>query len=151
MKIRETVIQVMAENEKSFQDIPESRASKLVQLTLQQIARQVEETAEGRVTIQGLGVFIIKNVEREKDGVKSKARRVSFRAKSAAAGGDEDKAEKPAKGGRKAGAKAEAEGSDDAPAGKTAGQAARKAAKQAARKADRQAARKGGGRKSGDE
>ena len=155
MKIRETVSQVMAENEKSFQDIPESRAAKLVQLTLQQIAKQVQDTDEGRVSIQGLGVFVIKNVEREKDGVKSTVKRVSFRAKGAGAGsGAEGRAAKAAKGGRKArGASDSADG--DAPAAKTVDQAARKAARQAARKAagggGRQGGRKAGGRNKGDE
>ena len=153
MKIRETVSQVMAENEKAFQDIPESRASKLVQLTLQQIAKQVQETDEGRVGIQGLGVFIIKNVEREKDGVKSTVKRVTFRAKSTT--GDEGGTPaKAARGGRKAREAADAKDGDE-PAAKTAAktgdQAARKAARQAARKAGRQGARKGGGRNKADE
>jgi hypothetical protein len=122
MKIRETVSQVMSENEKSFQDIPESRASKLVQLTLQQIAKQVQETDEGRVSIQGLGVFIIKNVEREKDGVKSTVKRVSFRVKGAGAD-DEGTAAKRARGGRKA--REAAEGKDgEQPAAKTAAKTA---------------------------
>lgn len=147
MKIRETVSQVIAENEKSFKDIPEARAAKLVQLTLQQIATQISDTAEGRVSIQGLGVFIIKNVEREKEGVKSTVKRVTFRAKGeGAATGGEGKAAKGAGGGRKARAEAES-GDGEQAAAKTGDQAARKAARQAARKATgRQGARKGGGR-----
>lgn len=88
MKIRETVSQVMAENEKSFKDIPEARAAKLVQAVLQSIAREVEAAEEGKVTIQGLGVFVVKNVEREKEGVKTTKKRVTFRPRLTGGAGE---------------------------------------------------------------
>jgi nucleoid DNA-binding protein len=160
MKIRETVSQVMADNEKAFKDIPEARAAKIVQMALQAIARQVEETDEGRINVQGFGVFIIKNVEREKEGVTAKQKRVTFRPKSGGADGEGIGAKRAGGGGRKARDDAGGEQADAAgekpeqaarKAARTGDQAARKVAKQAARKAGRQAGGKQGGRKSDDQ
>lgn len=86
MKISETVSRLIASDEKAFKDIPEARATKLVQLALKEIAKEIDDTDEGRVSVQGLGVFIVKQVEREKaDGVTAAQRRVAFRSKPGAA------------------------------------------------------------------
>jgi hypothetical protein len=139
MKIRETVSELIADNEKAFKDIPEVRAAKLVQRVLEAIGKQIEETAEGRVTVQGLGMFIIKNVEREKDGVKATVKRITFRAKSGAGDGEGAAAKKAARAERKAGKAGEGEPGERKardPAERTAAKAARKAAKGADRKTD---------------
>jgi len=154
MKIRETVSELIADNEKAFKDIPEARVAKLVQRVLEAIGKQIEDTAEGRVTVPGLGMFIIKNVEREKDGAKATVKRITFRVKGG--GGDEKDAaaKKAARAERKAGKSADGEsGEGEAgerkprdPAERTAAKAARKAA----RKEGKGGGGKGAGRKSRD-
>ena len=100
------------------------------------MSKAIESTAEGRVSVPGLGVFVIKNVEREKDGVKAAVKRIGFRPKAGSADEDGEPAKKKAGAGRSP---------ED--------QAARKAAKQAARKEGRkrEGGRKAGGNKDSDE
>jgi hypothetical protein len=155
MKIRETVSELIADNEKAFKDMPEARAAKLVQQVLEAIGKQIEETAEGRVTVQGLGMFIIKNVEREKDGTKATVKRITFRVKGGGGDGEGAAAKKAARNERKAGKAGEGESAEgDAGEGKTRDPAERTAAK-AARKAARKEGKggkagKGAGRKARD-
>jgi hypothetical protein len=152
MKIRETVSELIADNEKAFKDIPEARAAKLVQRVLEAIAKEIEDTAEGRVTVQGLGMFVIKNVEREKDGAKATVKRISFRAKGAAGAGEGAAAKKAARAERKAARPAEGESGAGEPGERKPRDPAERTAAQAARKAARKEGKagKGAGRKARD-
>lgn len=82
MKIKEMVLGILSSDEK-LQDIPENRAVKLVQTALAEILREIEDTDEGRVNIQGLGVFIVKQIEKDDgEGAKSAQKRIAFRSKA---------------------------------------------------------------------
>jgi nucleoid DNA-binding protein len=58
--------------------IPEKKVAAIIRATLQQLAAQVDALDEGVIKVQGFGKLRIKQVEREKDGVKEKIKRVVF-------------------------------------------------------------------------
>jgi hypothetical protein len=51
---------------------------KILRAGFRQVGSQLESAKDGKVVIDGLGSFAIKNIEREKDGVKLTKRRVIF-------------------------------------------------------------------------
>ncbi|BAF72674.1 HU family DNA-binding protein [Sulfurovum sp. NBC37-1] len=65
MKIDELLKVMMAENEKLFSKIPEKKAKKIVRATIKSIGEQLDEKEEGKITIQGLGTFRKKIIEKE--------------------------------------------------------------------------------------
>jgi len=79
MKLKEITELAMAANVTEFDGVNAGRASKMVASVLKIIAKQVGEMDEGRIAVPGLGVFVIKQIEREKDGNKTKVKRVLFR------------------------------------------------------------------------
>lgn len=80
MKISEIVEQVRTADQKRFGQVPEKIANALVVAVLQQITRQIDASADGKLVVQGFGRFAAKQVEREKDGVKVTRKRVLFHA-----------------------------------------------------------------------
>lgn len=90
MKINEAIAQAMAANERVFKNVTETQAAKIVKFTLAEIAREIEDTDEGTVTVPGFATFSIKQVEREKNGSKSVHKRVTVRVKSPRAPASED-------------------------------------------------------------
>lgn len=92
MKINEALTQAMLSHERAFKNVSEAQALKIVKLTLAEIAREIDETEEGRVSVPGFATFTIKQVQREKDGEKTATKRVTVRmkARKAESGSDSD-------------------------------------------------------------
>jgi nucleoid DNA-binding protein len=97
MKLDEIVKAAREDNEAAFANISDKRAAKIIRAAFQQVTGQLESAEEGKLNIGSLGRFMIKNVEREKEGAKVTRRRVTFRPRGAgkkkqsgkAAGSDE--------------------------------------------------------------
>ena len=79
MKLYELVQTARAANSSAFGDIDDERAVKIVRAAFRQVRIQIKSTEDDELIIGGLGRFAIKNIEREKDGVKVTKRRVIFR------------------------------------------------------------------------
>jgi len=79
MKIIEVVQKLRASNAKRFGQIPEKQAAALVTAALREILEQLDGTADGKLAVPGFGQFMVKQVEREKDGAKLTRKRVVFR------------------------------------------------------------------------
>lgn len=79
MKLTEIIEAARAANPAAFGKTNDKRAIKILRASLRQLRKQLKSTPEGEVVVNGLGRFAIKNVEREKDGVKVKRRRVILR------------------------------------------------------------------------
>lgn len=90
MKVDEAVAKAMLTNERVFKNISETQATRIVKATLAEIAKEIDETAEGKVSVPGFASFTVKQVEREKDGEKSAHKRVMVRVKARKS--DSDKA-----------------------------------------------------------
>jgi hypothetical protein len=61
-----------------LKSIPEGKVAKIVGLALAAIGKELQSVEQGIVRVQGLGVFRVKSREVEKDGQRSKVRRVGF-------------------------------------------------------------------------
>ena len=79
MNLEEIVKNARAENQSAFGKVNDKRAIKILRAAFKQVNSQLESVKDGNLTIGGLGRFVIKNVEHEKDGVKVTKRRVIFR------------------------------------------------------------------------
>ena len=79
MKIDEIVKSARAANSSAFGSTNDKRAAKILRAAFRQVRNQLKSTKDGELVISGLGRFAIKNIEREKDGVKVTKRRVIFR------------------------------------------------------------------------
>lgn len=80
MKPIEIVAELKKTNPKLFGQLPEAKAARLVSAVLGYAAKQIQETAEGKVKIAGLGTFNVKEREQEKNGEKKTVKRISFNA-----------------------------------------------------------------------
>lgn len=80
MKPIEIVAELKKAQPKLFAQLPDAKAAKLVNAVLRYTAKQIQETAEGKVKIAGLGTFNVKEREQEKNGEKKTVKRVSFNA-----------------------------------------------------------------------
>jgi hypothetical protein len=70
---------------------PQPLLTQVLRTTLKTLRHEIESVNEGALNVVGLGVFRVRNVESEKDGVKSTVRRTMFtvpRAAAAKAEGD---------------------------------------------------------------
>lgn len=90
MKINEAISKAMAVNERVFKNVNETQAAKIVKFTLAEIAREIENTDEGTVTVPGFATFTIKQVEREKNASKSVHKRVTVRVKAPRTGSSDE-------------------------------------------------------------
>jgi nucleoid DNA-binding protein len=86
MNLEEIVKNARAENESAFGKVNDKRAVKILRAAFKQVNSQLESAKDGNLTIRGLGRFAIKNVEREKDGVKVTKQRVIFHRRGAGKG-----------------------------------------------------------------
>lgn len=89
MKVDEAVAKAMLTNERVFKDISEAKATRIVKAALAEIAKEIDETNEGKVSVPGFASFTIKLIEREKDGEKSVRKRVMTRVKVRKSDSDE--------------------------------------------------------------
>lgn len=89
MKIIEALAQAMSANERAFKNVSELQAARIVKLTLAEIAKKIDETDEGNVTVPGFATFSIKQVDRDKDGSKSSHKRVLVRLQARRSGSTE--------------------------------------------------------------
>jgi hypothetical protein len=87
MKLNELVAAVKAASPKALGNLDEKRVVRVAQVVLREVARQVSTLSEGNLDVAGLGRFIVKQREVEKDGAKVKVKRVLFRPARAKAGG----------------------------------------------------------------
>ncbi len=83
MNLEEIVKNARAENQSAFGKVNDKRAVKILRAAFRQVNSQLELAKDSNVAIGGLGRFAIKNVEREKDGVKVTKRRVTFHQRGA--------------------------------------------------------------------
>lgn len=83
MKLDEVVKMARVANESAFGKVNDRRAIKIVRAAFQQVKNQVETAGDGKVVINGLGRFVIRNVRQEKDGVTVTRRKVIFHHGSA--------------------------------------------------------------------
>ena len=83
MKLDASVRSARAADSNAFGKIGDNRAVKIVRAAFQAVNSELETVEEGELVISGLGRFVIKSVEREKEGAKSKTRRVTFRQRKA--------------------------------------------------------------------
>lgn len=58
--------------------LSDSKISAIIRSTLMIVAKQVTEAEEGTVRVPGLGVFKVRNVEREIEGEKKEGKRILF-------------------------------------------------------------------------
>jgi hypothetical protein len=86
MNLEEIVKTARAANGSAFGNIKDERAVKILRAAFEQVGNEVDSAKDGKVMIGGLGRFTIKNVERDKDGVKVTKRRVTFRRRGAGKG-----------------------------------------------------------------
>ncbi|MCC2673606.1 MAG: hypothetical protein K0R89_2502 [Ramlibacter sp.] len=89
MKINEAVAKAMLTNERAFKDISETQATRIVKATLAEIAREIDDMEDGKVSVPGFATFAVKQVEREKDGQTVSLKRILARMKVRRADADE--------------------------------------------------------------
>lgn len=78
MKPMELVELIKVQNPKLLGNVSDKKAALIIRTALMKIGEQVAAAEEGVVKFPGLGNFRIRNIEREKDGVKVTERRVQF-------------------------------------------------------------------------
>ncbi|GEM_PF-2306859 len=79
MDIREFV-HCAKQVEPKLEKLNDERGCMLLREVFKQIAWEIKETTTGVVKVAGLGQFVVKQVEREKDGKKDVVKRVHFQA-----------------------------------------------------------------------
>ena len=82
MKPSEIVEKIKAENPEAFGKINNKVAAKIIKLGLDEISKQLAATDEGDLKILGLGNFKIKNIEQEKNGVKTLIKKITLKTKA---------------------------------------------------------------------
>ncbi|NWG38598.1 MAG: HU family DNA-binding protein [Hydrogenophilaceae bacterium] len=78
----EIVALIKNENPKLMSNIQGKQAAQFVREAWQLISKQIEAVDEGLVKVPGLGSFRVRQVEQEKDGTKTKVRKIIFKASS---------------------------------------------------------------------
>ena len=82
MKTAEIVKAIREQSPKLLGNIPDKKVAQIINVALKQIQEEVITASAGRVAVPGLGVFVLKTIEREKDGVKRTVDRVFFKVPS---------------------------------------------------------------------
>jgi hypothetical protein len=75
----EELIRKALQSAPALQALPEQDARALVREVFRHVRQQVDATDEGKIAVGGLGLFRIRQAEREKDGRTVPVKRVSFR------------------------------------------------------------------------
>ena len=83
MKPIEIVQAMRAASPDAFGTMKDQRVAGIVNSVFQHLAGVLKDAPEGPLRIPGLGVFVVRHVEVEKDGVKTPTRRVMYRAPGA--------------------------------------------------------------------
>lgn len=78
MNLQELVKSAKEKDPELFERIPEGKAVALVRAALNDVAAQVASSTEGTVVVAGLGRFVTRQVEVEKDGKKETRKRTVF-------------------------------------------------------------------------
>lgn len=73
------VERIKANNPTFLGKMSDQRAANMVRHTLRALATEINETEEGRLRVAGLGGVVIRQIEREKDGITEKVKRVILR------------------------------------------------------------------------
>jgi len=97
MKASEIIELIKQSKPKLLGDITDEKAAKIVSAAFSQLNKQLTEAPDGKVVIPSLGIFKVKQVERQKDGQTVKGKKVSFRASKLKAKGTKAKGGKKAK------------------------------------------------------
>jgi hypothetical protein len=79
MNMNELMEYIKKENPKLVEDMQDKRFAALARAIFKAVGKVVQDTPEGKVAVPGLGVFVIKQITREKEGKKVNARVVRFR------------------------------------------------------------------------
>jgi nucleoid DNA-binding protein len=77
----EIVKRIRSTNPKLLDNIADAKVANIIRATLNHIHKDIEETEEGVVVVQGLGRFRIKQIERQKDDTTVIVKRVLFKGK----------------------------------------------------------------------
>jgi nucleoid DNA-binding protein len=76
----EIVALIKNENPKLMSNIQGKQAAQFVREAWQLISKQIEAVDEGLVKVPGLGSFRVRQVEQDKDGTKTKVKKILFKA-----------------------------------------------------------------------
>jgi hypothetical protein len=76
MKTTEIVTELKKSHPKLFNKLSDAKAARLISLAMRHAAKQIEDSTESKLKIQGLGAFVIKPADLEKN----KAKRINFKA-----------------------------------------------------------------------
>jgi hypothetical protein len=79
MKPIEIVNAIKEDNAKLLGKLPDKKVAQIISAALKHIKLEVSTAGKGRVAVSGLGVFVVKSVEREINGEKRMVERVVFR------------------------------------------------------------------------
>lgn len=75
----ELVELIKRSNPRVLGKVPDKRAAAIIRAAMQGLVAKIKATDEGEVKVPGLGRFVVKRTEREKDGHKIVDRRIVFR------------------------------------------------------------------------
>jgi hypothetical protein len=97
MKLNELVAAAKAGRPKLFAGLDDKRIARLAQAILTQAGQHVAAAKEGKLELEGLGRFVVKQAEVTKEGVKVLRKRIVFRPKVRAEGAGRKKGGKGGK------------------------------------------------------
>lgn len=93
MKIDELVEAIKVANPAALSGITDKKLIKVVREAFFEIAKQIDNTEEGVVSVGGFGRFHIKQFQREVDGQTTVGKRVSFKPRKLGVPSDTDVAQ----------------------------------------------------------
>lgn len=99
MTLNEIVLAAKKNNEAAFGEVSEKRILAIARAVFDEVSKQVRVIEEGQVVVAGLGKFLVRRKEVEKDGQKVVQRRIAFRPAAIKAAGTAGKAGRSAKSG----------------------------------------------------
>jgi nucleoid DNA-binding protein len=70
MKLRELIQKISEEKPEVLGKVPQGKALAIVKEVLAEIRREIEARKEGKISVPGLGIFIISIIEKEGKEVK---------------------------------------------------------------------------------
>lgn len=84
MRILDLITQAREADPELFKGLKDRRAAKLTRAVLEQLLKELDGAPRGRLTVRGFGTFVVRNVERERDGNVMLKKRIGFRPRKAA-------------------------------------------------------------------
>lgn len=79
MKPIEIIEKIQQRKPEALKNVPPKKAAAVARATLGEVAIAVRQLHEGVLRVPGFGVFTVKEVERNVDGVKKIVKRILFR------------------------------------------------------------------------